>query len=243
MSASRNGRPLAARIKRFFRRAEWKLCSRVLDRMDRRIDRRVCGQSLAEYVPSLFRDDKNGVGGTGSYSTPYLLLKQIFARVPLRPSDVFLDVGCGKGRVLAFLVKENCPCRLYGIEHNAEVGRIAADWAARCDRVQILIGDALQHDYDGYTVLSLGRPFLPKSFLRFVERLEATLRHPITLIYWYDRQSGALLRGRPGWELRLREPIARVHGLLVAPWPDSYSVWTYDPERREAEAERAASPG
>ena len=65
-------------------------------------DRRICGRSLVKYVPSIFRDDKNGYGGTGSQSTHYALLRRVFSSVELKPNDVFLDVGCGKGRVLAF---------------------------------------------------------------------------------------------------------------------------------------------
>ena len=34
---------------------------RVLNKMDAMIDRRICGQSLVPYVPSIFRDDKAGV--------------------------------------------------------------------------------------------------------------------------------------------------------------------------------------
>lgn len=52
-------------------------------------DKRICGQSLVKYVPSISRDDKNSVGGTGSQSTHYVILKRVFSHVKLDPDDVF----------------------------------------------------------------------------------------------------------------------------------------------------------
>ena len=219
-------------MNRLIRRIDNAVCSRLLNMADSCMDKRICGQSLVKYVPSIFRDDKNGVGGTGSHSTHYALLKRVFSHVELKSTDTFLDVGCGKGRVLAFLIKEKCPCPIYGIEYNEEVGRIAADWAPKYEQVQVIIGDALQLDYNRFTVLSLARSFLPKTFLTFVERLEGNVQHPVTLIYWYDQESGSLLKNRHGWKMIMREKVTRIHGIRIDRWPQSYSVWIYDPCRR-----------
>ncbi len=221
-------------MKHYAKKIEDRICSLFLNWTDGMTDKRICGESLVEYVPSIFRDDKNGVGGTGSQSTRYIALKRIFSHVQLSSSDAFLDVGCGKGRILAFLIREKCPCQLYGIEINEEVGKIAAGWAKRYDQVHIAVGDALQLDYNPYTVLTLARPFLPKTFLSFVERFEDTMTHPATLIYWVDQQSGQLLRDRPGWEMQMREKIGRIHGIMVYASPQFYSIWKYDPTKRAA---------
>ena len=206
--------------------------NRLLNLADHCIDQRICGQSLVKYVPSIFRDNENGIGGTGSQSTHYIILKRIFSHVELKPSDTFMDIGCGKGRVLAFLVREKCPCPIYGIEHNEEVGKIAVEWAERYEQVHVIIGDAFLLDYNPYTVLFMGRPFLPQTFLSFVEHLESSLTHPITLIYWVDQQSGYLLKKRSGWEMQMREKITRMHGIRIAKVPQGFSIWTYDPNKR-----------
>ncbi len=212
----------------------------LLRRMDSRRDRRICGQSLVKYVPSVYRNDAEGLGGTGSHSTNYVVLKRIFSHVVLTAQDVFLDVGCGKGRTLAFLVDEKAPCKLWGIEINEISGRIAQAWTQKYKQAEVLLGDAFQLDYNAYTVLYLYRPFLPKTFLRFVEKLEADLTHPIRLIYWADQESGFLLKNRPGWRLQFRERLKTVWGLRIERSPQSYSLWEYDPEQRRAQgAERA----
>lgn len=222
---------------------EYKVSNRLLYQADEVIDQRICGVSLVPYVPSIFRDDQRGVGGTGSQSTHYLLLRRVFSHVSLTASDSFMDVGCGKGRVLAYLIRKKCPCALYGIEYNETVGKIAADWTERYEQAHIIIGDALSCDYNAYTVLSLARSFLPKTFLAFAEHLEQTLRHPVRLIYWYDQESGYLLKNRPGWKMLMRENVFRIHGIRIAPCPQGYSIWLYDPEQREDGRRGKEKPG
>ena len=169
------------------------------------------------------------MGGTGSQSTHYAFLKKIFRGAGLTASDVFMDVGCGKGRVLAFLIKEKCPCPLYGIEHNPEVAKIALAWAGQYEQAHILIGDALTHDYNPYTVLSLARSFLQKTFVVFVEHLERTMTHPIRLIFWYGQEYYCDLTVRPGWEMEKREKLGRYFGLRAG---HGYSIWRFDPGKQ-----------
>ncbi len=220
--------------KAILKKLDNKVCGRLLSLADSFTDRRICGQSLVSYVPSIFRDDEKGVGGTGSQSTHYAILKHIFSHVKITNDDVFLDVGCGKGRVLAFLLKEKCPCQLYGVEHNDQVSRIASEWAKRYDQVHIITGDAFQLDYNQYTILFFGRPFLPVTFQEFINMLESTLSHPITLIYWVDQQSGYMLQNRPGWKMQMWEKVERIHGLKIAPSPQSFSIWVYSPIQQES---------
>ena len=201
---------------------------RLLRTVDGIIDQRICGQSLVKYVPSVYRDDANGVGMTGSQSTSYVILDRIFSHVSLTEEDSFLDVGCGKGRVLAFLLKEHAPCALYGVEINEISGSVAVEWTARYEQVSVKIGDAFEMDYNPYTVLFMNRPFLPKTFLEFIEKLESTLTHPITFIYWVDQQSGYLLKDRPGWNMQFREKLTSIYGVKIAKAPQYYSIWTYD---------------
>ena len=218
-------------------RLHYKISWHILRRLDESADRRICGQSIAKYVPSVYRDDANGVGMTGSQSTHYIVLKRIFSHVTLTEQDVFLDVGCGKGRVLAFLLEKKVPCRLWGVEINEVSGQTAIEWTKKYDQVNVILGDAFQLDYNDYTVLFLGRPFLPKTFLQFIEKFEEMLTHPVTLIYWVDQQSGYLLKDRPGWEIRFREKLSTCCGLKIAKTQQSYSVWGYDPDKRVKEAD------
>ena len=214
----------------FLERAYYAGSSRLLNFMDATLDRRICGCSLVKYVPSVDRDDEKGIGGTGSQSTHYIILKKIFSHVRLEASDAFLDVGCGKGRVIAYLINAKCPCQLYGIEHNETVGRIAQEWVRRYPYVHITVGDAFAVDYNEYTVLSIARSFLSVTRLAFIVYLERHLRHPITLIHWYGAGPG--LEGRKGWKLQYRGKLDKICGLKVGPGIQDFSIWEYDPAQR-----------
>jgi SAM-dependent methyltransferase len=224
-------------MNKLFNRIHRKICSVILRLMDEATDRRICGQSLVKYVKSVYRDDANGVGMTGSQSTSYIILDRIFSHVTLTGQDSFLDVGCGKGRVLAFLVKKHAPCRIYGVEINEISGETAREWAEKYEQVSVKLGDAFRMDYNPYTILFLGRPFLPKTFLQFIEKLESGLTHPITLIYWVDQQSGYMLKDRSGWEMHFREKLYVICGMKIAAAPQSYSIWTYNPALRSEAAD------
>lgn len=227
------------RMNQVLKRVDRAISSRLLRFTDGFIDRRICGQSLVKPVPSMFRDDRKGIGGTSSSPTHYAFLKRIFSHIELKPSDAVLDVGCGKGRVLAFLLKEKCPGRLYGIEYNPKVAEIAKNWSERYPQVQILIGDAFELNCNDYTVLTLARSFLPVTYELFVQKLEETLTHPITLVSWYDQGSVRWMKKRPGWRMEYHELVKRIRGLRIASSPQSFTVWTYDPEARKAQEAKA----
>lgn len=218
-------------MKKLIKRLDYFLGRHIWGFIDGILDRRVCGISLAKYVPSIDRNDQAGLGGTGSDATHYVFLKRIFSHLNLKDTDVLLDVGCGKGRVLAFLILSKAKCRLHGIEHNESVGRMAINWSEKYEQIHISVGDAFQLDYNEYTVLSLARSFLPKTLLAFTEQLERTLTHPITLVYWYDGGSGYPLQNRPGWELQFRETVDRIYGIRLFSCPQSYSIWKYNPQK------------
>lgn len=203
----------------------------VLNRMDILLDLKICGQSLSRYEKSIFRDDKKGVGMTGSQATRYLILKHIFDKVDIKDSDSFIDVGCGKGRVLAFLVNHGYKCSISGIEINEISGKIAEEWTSKYPQINFMIGDAFKLNYNDYTVLFLGRPFLPVTFLEFIEQIESQLEHPIQLIYWVDQQSGRLLMNRPGWTQVWRDMIGVIYGFEVTEHPQGCSLWKYEPCR------------
>ena len=175
----------------------------------------ICGQSLSKYITSVFRDDKNGIGMTGTESTHYPILKIIFSNVQITDKDSFVDVGCGKGRVFAFCIKEKYQCSLNGVEINEVSGHIALSWIEKYNQIHVEIGDAFQLDYNLFTILFLFRPFLPKTFLEFIKLLESHLTHLVTLIYYEDQQSGWILKERPGWTLKKRDVIRRIYGILI----------------------------
>ena len=220
--------------KRKLRRAVVRVCRQLLLFNDWILDRRICGVGLGKIIMDMSGDEENQIGGTGTESSPYIYLKHIFSHVTLQASDRILDVGCGKGRVFAFLIKEKCPCSIDGVEHNEPIAKIAEKWTAKYPQVRVITGDAFLQDFNKYTVLTLSRPFFVNTYCAFVEKLEETLVHPVTLLSWHeDPRVRDFIKVRPGWHMEYHEFTVRVHGLYLRNSPQPFSIYTYDPEKRK----------
>lgn len=204
-----------------------KVCYRLFNLYDLYWDMRICGASLVRYVQTPWRKTK---GSTGSSSTHYMSLHHVFSGATFADSDKFIDVGCGKGRVLAYAIKMGFPGAFTGIEHNPEVAAHAQRWTGKYKNLKVISGDAFQLDYNEYNHIFLARPFEPWAFKEFIPKLERELRHPVTFYYWVDQQSGHLLRQRPGWKCLRSGSVYRKWGLFsLEVTPQGYSVWTYTP--------------
>lgn len=210
-------------IKSYF---NWK----IVDAIDRINDYRTTGIDLTHTIPSPYYDPIKRIGMTNSQPTHYLILEKVFSYIEITDNDRFIDIGCGQGRVLAYLIKEGINCRISGVELSQVPLRTVEKWTKRYPEISIIAGDAFKLDYNQYTVLFLSQPFYPITFLKFVELLEEQLFHKISLIYLFDQESGDILDNRPGWELQHREHIFRIKSLQVVSRTRRFSVWTFDPK-------------
>jgi SAM-dependent methyltransferase len=202
------------------------LSNKISCALDNKRDLKTCGEKLGVFVPSPF--DKE-VGATGCQSAPYKGLDVVLQDLRLSSDDSFIDIGCGKGRVLAYLVGKGVPCKLTGIEINPEVASVADRWTKRYRNIEIVEGDAFGLDYNDYTVLFMYRPMESDVFKGFVNLLEMTLTHPVKFYYYADGQSGYYLNERPGWDLLRRQELHSARGLYIHKVPQRFSVWQYTP--------------
>ena len=215
----------------FFEKLDLFFSQRILKLSDYLNDLRICRRSLEKYENSVFRDDKRGIGFTGSESTHYIVLNRIFSRLNIEPEDRFIDIGCGKGRVLACMVSHRYSCSISGVEINEVSAKVAREWTALYPQIRIIQADAFDLELNEYTVFFLSRPFLPQTFEKFIRYLEHSVDHQIQLIYWVDQHVDFLLNGRPGWKLLGKEKLTRIHGLRIGIVPQGYTVLTFSPVR------------
>ena len=188
------------------------------------IDILLTGHRLAKSVA-------NVPESTGTQATHYLILRHVFSDIyHILKDDTFIDIGCGMGRVLAYLHRRYPNNQLSGIDLNESSVEVARKWASKRDNVRIMSGNALGIDYNSYTVLYLARPFPPAIFHKFIDHLEEHLTHSIQLIYLFDQESGGYLRNRKGWTLLQREVFFKINGFQVASCPQGCSLWEYAPQ-------------
>ncbi len=189
-------------------------------------DRSICGFSLAK------KDATSVEGGTSYSATCYWTLDEIFSDADFTADDSFVDVGCGKGRLLAYMLSRKFPGRITGIEMNPTTAAVARKWLQHFpqDKVRLIEGDAFRQQYDEYTVIYLFRPFETDYFMRFIQLLEQQLTHPVKLYYMTDQINGYYLKEREGWELVFRRACYRKYGLCMWSCPQKYSMWLYTPK-------------
>ncbi|MDX2382303.1 MAG: class I SAM-dependent methyltransferase [Acidimicrobiia bacterium] len=112
---------------------------------------------LLERTPLLERHN----AGLGPYlSTPESLIGPLLEFASLQPTDRFVDVGCGDGR-LAVAAASSYGCQVVGIERSAELAaaaRARAERAAVSDLVDIRVADARSADLSSASVVFM---FLP----------------------------------------------------------------------------------
>lgn len=189
-------------------------------------DKKVCKMSLRKYVPSEFRDSH---GATGSTATPYKVVEDIVDIGSLDENSKFVDVGCGKGRVLAALLRKKAKCKLVGVELNEEVAEIAKTWTKPYDNVEIICGDAFKIDMSEYTDIFLARPFETELFKEYLQKLEKELKQETNVYFYVDQLLGSYLDNREGWHLQKRGISYFRKGFFMSMTPQRYSVFKFIP--------------
>jgi SAM-dependent methyltransferase len=143
----------------------------------------------------------------GYQPSPWTTLARLLPRADVSPSDVFVDFGCGKGRVL-YLAARYAFRRVVGVELRADIADLARRNLARqrhrfvCRDVEVVTSDARSFPIpDDMTVAYLFNPFPDPVFCDVLGRIRASLeRRPrrLRLVYRnpaeHDRIVGAGLR-------------------------------------------------
>jgi predicted RNA methylase len=98
----------------------------------------------------------------------------------INPDDVFVDLGCGKGRVVWFVATRCRLKRIMGIEIVPELARMARENIAKSKTrlltpVAIVEGDASEVDLSEGTVYFLNNPFGEKTLHKVLENISSGL--------------------------------------------------------------------
>ena len=135
-----------------------------------------------------------GVGPDGEdyFPTDYQLFERAIRRITVHPwLDVFLDIGCGKGRLLIMAAKYPFR-RVIGIDFSEELCRAARENVkslrpAERDRVEVIQADATAFQVpDEVTVIFMFNPFTGRVLQQSLERIrESLLRSPRVLWLYY----------------------------------------------------------
>jgi SAM-dependent methyltransferase len=176
------------------------------------------GRLFRHSIPNLLRDLRYGgplggskpspfkhLGAHHTESTDWFDLELMFRQpdVGLRPDDLLVDVGCGKGRALAFwLEKTGGRNRIVGIELDPEVAEGTRRRLAPHRAITVLAGDGVALLPEESSLVFLCNPFEPEVLVRFAERAERlpAAREGRLRVVYYNCAYHRTLTAR-GWEL------------------------------------------
>jgi len=158
------------------------------------------------------------MGATDTNSSEYEVLPHIFKNL-VKPTDVLVDVGCGRGRVIRWWISEGYLNQIIGVELDEEVARYAKKHLHKYKNVNIIHANILDVIPVNGTIFYLYNPFhrwVMKEFKdRLFEKFGATKE--ILLIY-YNCQHLDLFENDPHWLIQKSE---------ISNIPFSQGVWAF----------------
>lgn len=190
----------------------------------------LAGRPLAAPYATRFAEE----GAHDPTPTPYFVLDELLAPLHLGSGDHLLDVGCGCGRVLAYM-QERFPSALAtGVELDPELARIAQAWTELRPNLAVRQASVLDLDLTPYTHIYLFNPFDTAVLTRFLDKLAREARRPVTLVHMSDNGETYSYLGRPGFSLILEGSIqsyctAEGAAVEVFGCPQHWSRWRFTP--------------
>lgn len=161
--------------------------------------RRIAGQNLSKgaYQDTADRATKESLGIENPDSvyytaSPWWVLRWLLPRSDVRPSDVFVEFGCGKGRVVLDAASRYPFKRVVGVELSPDLSDVARGLVARgkpfrCPNVMIETVDASEYSIpDDMTYAYFYNPFNGATFERVCANIVASLDRsprPLRVIY------------------------------------------------------------
>ena len=135
--------------------------------------------------------------------SPWRALTRVLLPREVMRDDVFIDFGCGKGRVL--IQAAMYPFRkVIGVELSADLCAIAEDnierslQRLRCKNVEVINTDVLEYEFpDDVTVVYFYNPFEGEIFAAALDKLVASVRRrprELKIIYTNPVEEELLLR-------------------------------------------------
>jgi SAM-dependent methyltransferase len=151
------------------------------------------------------------LGAFHATNSPYEDLDRVFAGVDVSPGDTIVDVGCGKGRSLNWLVDHFPGNAIVGIELDPRLAAATARRLRRRANVTVVCGDATQVIPPAASIFYLFNPFDGEVMERFAAALLERGK-PATIVYYNAR---FLAPFRSGFVIRELDDAALAHRSAV----------------------------
>lgn len=138
-------------------------------------------------------------------SASYRILKKTVPEINIGEDDVFVDVGCGLGRLMGyFFLKSKMGKINYGVEINNEAARFSKHIFANKKNVKILCGDATRLTLKDASVFVMYNPFGKTILEKFLNHLETYAREGIKIYYLHAEYEQVFQERKNNWKCNKR---------------------------------------
>lgn len=148
-----------------------------------------------------FKTSYKHLGANDVYHTKYCAMPLIFKFVKITKSDVLVDVGCGKGRIINYWLSKGYKNKIIGLELDPKVAKQTAKQLSKWENVTIITGDANSNiPFEG-TIFYFYNPFNEKVVKQFEEKLSVMFKNkPIKIIYYNPKSINLFYNDK--WKVR-----------------------------------------
>jgi hypothetical protein len=143
------------------------------------------------------------IGAHDVVNVAYRILPYVF-KDRIKPSDVLVDVGSGKGRVLNWWLSRGYRNRMIGIELNPQVAEACRKRLRKHKNVTVITGEVCASIPEDGTLFYLFNPFSPEAMARFRNRLfELFGSQGSILVLYYNPLFVDVFATDPNWSVEV----------------------------------------
>jgi SAM-dependent methyltransferase len=145
------------------------------------------------------------LGAVATENSDYAALPHIFGD-RIKATDVLVDVGCGKGRVINWWLGEGLGNRIIGLELDEEIADRTRHRLRRHENVTIIGGNALDNIPQDGTLFYLYNPFAEHVMEAFKDRLLSLFsQHGDITILYYHCKHVHVFQWDPAWVVEVTD--------------------------------------
>jgi SAM-dependent methyltransferase len=112
-----------------------------------------------KFLGGSFKTKFKHLGAKDISNSDYNALSIIFSKIHLNQTDVLIDIGCGKGRVLNYWLYIYPKNQIIGIELDNKIAEITSQRLNRYKNVTVIAGNVLNNIPNNASIFFLFNPF------------------------------------------------------------------------------------
>jgi hypothetical protein len=133
----------------------------------------------------------------------YSLYPLAFKALTVKPDDVIVDIGSGRGRFLNWTLHHGFRNRVIGVEYDGETAAEAERRLAKYPNVAVVHADATKQVPEEGTIFFVFNPFEEELMTKFKDKMKSTFRdkHDFTILYLRPLELDVFKKD-PDWQVR-----------------------------------------